>query len=99
MSSEQYASKVSFSIAHSSSAIIEMLLASSPVYVFDDGQLASIYLHPELSYANQGALMEAIRRDRDSADGGQARVASLKHWFNDDRDQAAKIKEALIGER
>ncbi|MGY4859443.1 hypothetical protein [Cryobacterium sp. AP23] len=96
MAPSHYLDSVDFSISHSSSATIEMLLADSPVYVLDDGNIAQIFRTDGLSYGNNEMLLEAMRADLIAEDRGRTRVERLKMWFNEDANQAERLREALF---
>lgn len=91
-----YACKVDFSIAHMSGAVIEMLRAGPPVYLFDDGRLAAVFRMQGLSYESAQAIAEAVCVDRNDPEHWQVRRAKLSLWYNDDREQAEKIRQILL---
>lgn len=98
MPADQYLAVVDFSVAHMSGAAIEMLECNSPVYILDDGHLADVFRLPGLSFNGVEELLAAIQEDRLVRDHSRHRTEQLKRWFNDDRDQSARIAAVLLGE-
>jgi hypothetical protein len=93
---QEYVSTVDFSLAHMSGATIEMLEVDSPVYVLDDGRLADAFRLPGLSFHGVEEILEVLRADRVDPSHGNARTRQLKRWFNDDTNQDARIRSALL---
>lgn len=92
-----YLSKVDFSIAHMSGAVIEMLHTRSPVYLLDDGRLADIFIKKGLSYKDTHSIISKILSDIDLPNELNSRLTSLSQWYNDDYDQDNRIKSAILG--
>jgi len=98
MTPSDYLGSVDFSISHSSSATIEMLLADSPVYVLDDGHIAQIFRTEGLSYNSSEEVLAAVSADMIAEDRGRTRVARLKVWFNEDANQVERLRSALFSD-
>lgn len=95
MSPNDYIIAVDFSLSHASSATIELLLADSPVYVLDDGGIASIFRVEGLSFDDMKTLIAVIESDLRNPEQAVERVLRLKNWFNDEAD-SNKTRAAIF---
>lgn len=92
-----YLDETDFSIAHMTGATIEMLHAGIPVYLLDDGSLASIFSVPGLSFSDVSGILSAIQLDASQPEECRQRLGRLANWFNDDRMQAQRLKQFCLG--
>lgn len=91
-----YLLRVDFSIGHMSGAVIEMLHSRSLVYLLDDGYLADVFIKEGLSFSNVESMVNAIELDMSLPDKGHSRLFELGRWYNDDCDQAQRVRTAII---
>ena len=94
-----YLSRVDFSLAHMSGAVIEVLHAGAPVYLLDDGRLAKAFQVDGLSHLNSCAVAAAIVSDQSAPTSAQHRLVKLAQWYNDDSQQAIRIRQIILNER
>lgn len=93
-----YLKDVDFSLAHMSGAVVEVLYAGSPIYLLNDGRLAQAFQVDGLSYPDSCSIVAAVREDQLMPIAAQRRLLNIGQWYNDDRDQAARIRKAIFGE-
>lgn len=95
VSLERYLERVSFSLAHMSGAVVEVLAQDEPVYLLDDGSLASAFRVEGLSWPDAIAIAGAVERDRADMGAMRQRISALGRWFNESDRQAERIAEAI----
>lgn len=93
---DDYLARTSFSLAHMSGAVIELLLVGCPVYVLDDGRLAAAFIVDGLNFVAKD-LIAAVEQDRRDPAVARERLLKLARWFNDDTDQDLRIQTAILG--
>lgn len=93
-----YLNSVEFSIAHMTAATIEILHAKAPVYLYDDGKLSEVFRVPNLSFSAVSQLVDSIVTDRLSPAMARRKFTKVYKWFNDDHEQASRIRTALFDE-
>ena len=92
MDAGDFRAQVGFSLGHSSSAAIEMILLDLPTYIVDDGTLPAILRKSGLVFREINPLLAMIQKDLLSPSVALDRQQKLKVWFNDDTDQQQKLK-------
>jgi len=95
LSLADYLGRVRFSLGHMSGAVVEVLDAGSPVYLLDDGCLASVFQLEGLSWPDVASIQVAIEKDMADANETRRRLGVLARWFNDADEQVDRITSAL----
>jgi|TARA_R100000049_G_C1957458_1_gene118086 hypothetical protein len=96
---EPYLSSVAFSLGHMSGAVVEVLHEGHPTYLFDDGRLADVFRVEGLSYRSVDELIAAIRADIVDTSEVRERMASLSAWYNDNTNQASRLRAAILNKQ
>ncbi|WP_155248064.1 hypothetical protein [Variovorax paradoxus] len=91
-----YLIDVDFSLAHMSGAVVEVLYAGAPIYLLNDGRLAQAFQVDGLSYPDSCSIVAAVKADQLMPIAAQRRFLNIGQWYNDDRDQAARIRKAIF---
>lgn len=92
---EEYLDQVRFSLGHMSGAVVEVLEHGYPVYLLDDGSLASVFRLDGLSWPDAASILNAIEADMEDEAGMTQRINGLARWFNDSDGQVDRICSAL----
>lgn len=95
---DAYQRRVSFSIAHMSGAIVELLCFDQAVYLLDDGKLADAFRIPGLALKSLTDILSAVAADGADPQAARERRRRLARWYNDDSDQDERLRKALLVE-
>ncbi|HIE4562011.1 hypothetical protein R1L06_05190 [Stenotrophomonas sp. C4297] len=95
LSLEKYLDQVRFSLGHMSGAVVEVLEHGYPVYLLDDGSLASVFRLDGLSWPDAASILNAIEVDMEDKVVMTQRIDGLARWFNDSDGQVDRICSVL----
>ncbi|RXK63766.1 hypothetical protein ERT44_17910 [Stenotrophomonas sp. MA5] len=95
LSLEQYLCRVRFSLGHMSGAVVEVLDHGAPVYLLDDGCLASVFRLEGLSWPDADAILNVVEQDLNDPQAMIVRIEGLARWFNDAERQVDRLASAL----
>jgi len=78
-----------------SGAVVEVLDHGAPVYLLDDGCLASVFRLEGLSWPDADAILNVVEQDLNDPQAMIVRIEGLARWFNDAERQVDRLASAL----